>query len=35
MSKLFTDEFTVKFHFTTGPGWVKDMTKLKDTNIIN
>lgn len=33
MSKLFTDEFSVKMSWT-GRGWVKDMTKLKDTNII-
>lgn len=33
MSKLFMDEFSVKIAWT-GRGWLKDMTKLKDTNII-
>ncbi|XP_025191671.1 uncharacterized protein LOC112591933 [Melanaphis sacchari] len=33
MSKLFTDEYCVHISWT-GRGWVKDMTKLKETKLI-
>jgi len=33
MSKLFTDEYCVHISWT-GRGWVKDMTKLKETELI-
>lgn len=33
MGKLFTDEYCIRISWT-GRGWAKDMTKLKETELI-